>query len=61
MRLHVIVEGVPDRFGLVAVGQIDMCNLAFGVNTCIGATGDDTGDRLTLIEMGGGLLEHFLD
>ena len=38
-----------------------MRDLALGVDAGVGSAGDDAGDRLAGIQVGGGLLEHFLD
>ena len=46
MRLHVEIQGVSDRLGAATVREVDMRDLALGMNTRIGAAGDNAGDRL---------------
>jgi hypothetical protein len=59
--LHVVVQGIADRLGAVAVRQVDMRDLTLGVDSRIGPAGDDAGDGLAAVQVGGGLFEHRLD
>ena len=61
MGLHVVVQSVPDGPGAVDGGQVDVGDLAFGVDSGVGSAGDDAGDGGAVVEVGGGLFEDRLD
>lgn len=61
MGLHVVGQGGLDGFRGEAVREIDMGDLARGVDAQeVGSSGDDTGDGLAGVEAGGGRLQHLL-
>ncbi len=61
VRLEMEVQRVAQPGGADGPGQVEMGDLAGGVNAGIGAAGGDAGDRVIAVQLGGGGFENSLD